>query len=131
VSSAVSASAGYLFADSRVDEFPPDHSLVGLRIPQVPRHQFSARLQYSNPKFADLGVQFRAADSQFDDDRNQFRLAPFATVDLLVSRTIGRGASLFAAFENVTNTQVESGRTPLLTLGQPRTVRVGVRFRFK
>lgn len=127
----ITASAGYLFVDSRVTDFPPDPSLEGLRVPQIARHQFSAQLQYSNAKVVNLGVQFRAASSQFDDDQNRFRLCGYSTLDAFVSRRLNRHTEVFAAIENAFDSKVESGRTPVLTLATSRSVRVGIRLRFR
>ena len=39
-----------------------------------------------------------------------------------------RALEVFAAGENLTGRQVEVARTPVLTLGPPRTVQAGLRF---
>jgi outer membrane receptor protein involved in Fe transport len=127
----LSVSAGYLLVDSRVVNFPSDRSLEGLRVPQVARHQFTAQVQYSAPRIANVGVQFRAGSAQFDDDRNQFRLAGFFTVDAFVAKRLGKHFDLYAASENVFDAKIEAARTPLLSLTSPRTLRIGVRFRLK
>lgn len=127
----ITASAGYLFVDSRVTDFPPDPSLENLRVPQIARHQFSAQFQYSNAKIVNLGVQFRAASGQFDDDQNRIRLRGYSTLDAFVSRRLGRYTEVFAAIENAFDSEVESGRTPVLTLAIPRSIRVGIRLRFR
>lgn len=104
-------SAGYLFTDTGVE---------GLRIPQVPRNQ--ATLQWS---YASLfGVQTRWSSAQFDDDLNQFPLRSYVVTDLFVTH----GMFTLSA-ENIFNHRVEAGATPVITLGQPRAVRVGIRFR--
>ena len=48
-------------------------------------------------------------------------------VDLFVSRQLTHGAHLFAAVENLLNTEVPVGRLPVPTIGLPRAARVGVR----
>jgi outer membrane receptor protein involved in Fe transport len=120
-------SAGYLFVDARVIRFPTDRTLEGLRVPQVPQAQFTFQLKYRDPKIVDLTAQLRAADTQFDDDQNQFRLRGFATVDLLTSRSMGKHVVIFAAVENLFDTTIEAGRTPVLTITGPRSVRAGLR----
>jgi outer membrane receptor protein involved in Fe transport len=122
-------SGGYLFADARVTSFPANVSLEGLLIPQVARHQFTFQGEYSDPKFATVGLQLRTVSSQFDDDQNQFRLAGFATVEGFISRQLTNQLAIFAAVENLFDSRIESGRTPVLTLASPRTVRAGVRLR--
>jgi hypothetical protein len=44
-----------------------------------------------------------------------------------VSKTLHRNLQLFVAVENAANTMYDVGRTPVLTVGLPRTVRAGVR----
>ena len=125
-----SLSGGYLFADSRVASFPADPALVGLRIPQIPRHQLTLSLNFSRPSIATVSVHLRAASTQFDDDQNRFPLRGFYTLDLLGSRRITKNFSIFAAVENLFDRAVEAGRTPVLTLASPRSARVGIRLNF-
>jgi iron complex outermembrane recepter protein len=124
-----SLSAGYLFADARVASFPADASLEGLRVPQVPRHQLTFQARYTNPALLTFGVQARASGAQFDDDQNLLRLGGYFTLDALASRRITRGLDAFVAAENLTGRRYEVGRTPVLTLGPPLFVRVGLRLR--
>jgi len=121
-------SAGYLFVDATVRSFPADRSLEGLKVPQVARNQFNFQTRYSNSKIATINLQMRAADSQFDDDQNLFRLAGFVSFDVFVSRHINRSSEVYLAAENIFGERIEAGRTPVLTLTNPRTVRVGLRF---
>ena len=120
-------SGGYLYADARVESAPAEPSLEGLRLPQVPRHQVSFQIRFDEPRLASVSLQARWMDEQFDDDLNQFRLNSFTTVDALISRDLGRGISVFAAAENLFDERFDIGRTPVLTLGPPRMVRIGVR----
>jgi outer membrane receptor protein involved in Fe transport len=124
-----SASVGYLFADARVTRFPADHSLEGLRIPQVARQQLNFQLRYTNPARLTFGLQGRAAGPQFDDDQNALRLGGYFTLDALVARRLARRVEAFAAAENLTNQRYAVGRTPVLTVGPPLFVRVGLRLR--
>ncbi len=123
-------SAGYLFADARVARFPADTSLEGLRVPQVARQQLTFQARYTNPARFTFGLQARASGAQFDDDQNLLRLGGYFSVDALASRRLARGVEAFLAAENVTGRRYEVGRTPVLTLGPPLFVRVGLRFRF-
>jgi outer membrane receptor protein involved in Fe transport len=129
ITSVFSITGGYQFVDASVLDFPANTSLEGLRIPQVPRHQFTFQTRYSNPRIVILGIQARAVSSQFDDDQNQFRLASYFTLDALASRPIGHGVELFAAVENLFNQRYAVGRTPVETLGPPILARFGVRLR--
>lgn len=121
-------SGGYLFSDATVVSARAEPALEGLRVAQVPRHQASAQLRFSGPRLGTLGLQARWIGDQFDDDRNELRLRSFTTVDALVSHPLGRGLEIFAAGENLLDERIETGRTPVLTLGPPLSVRVGLRF---
>lgn len=109
------ASASWLFVDARV--------LGGERVPQVPRHQATAQVLWRR-----LGAQARWSAMQFDDDLNQFPLAPYFVADAFASHPIGGGVELSAAIENVFDRDVEVSATPVVTLGQPRAVRIGLRY---
>jgi outer membrane receptor protein involved in Fe transport len=122
-------SAGYLFADARVASFPADTTLEGRRVPQVARQQLSFQLRHADRGPLTFGLQGRASGAQFDDDQNLLRLGGYFTLDAFVSRRLARGVEAFAAAENLTGQRYEVGRTPVLTLGPPAFVRVGVRLR--
>ena len=123
-------SGGYLFADARTREFTPAPELVGLRLPQVARHQGSLQARYVDPNAWTLGVQARASGAQFDDDQNRFRLRPFFTLDAFAARRLAANVELFAAAENLTNSRYDVGRTPVLTVAPPTNFRLGVRVRY-
>ena len=114
-----SASAGYLLADAALS--------TRARTPQVPRHQ--ATLQFAYRSLA--GVQARWSSMQFDDDLNQFPLRSFVTIDLFGARPIASQLDATVAIENLFDRRVETGATPVITLGQPRAIRVGVRYGFR
>jgi outer membrane receptor protein involved in Fe transport len=124
-----SVSGGYLFADARVVRFPADPALEGRRVPQVARGQFNFEVRYTDPARLTFGLQGRAAGSQFDDDRNDLRLGGYFTLDALVSRRLTRTVEAFVAAENLTGQRYAVGRTPVLTVGPPLFVRVGLKLR--
>jgi len=74
-----------------------------------------------------VGPQVRFSGRQYDDDLNVFPLGRATTVDLLASRSLGRELALYAAAENLLDARFDVGRTPVRTLGPPRSVRAGVR----
>jgi outer membrane receptor protein involved in Fe transport len=112
------ASAGYLFADAVLD--------TAKRTPQVPRHQATLQLSYRGA----AGVQARWGGLQFDDDLNQFRLRSYFVADAFASRPIARGVEATLGIENIFDRRIETAATPVITLAQPRSVRVGVRYGF-
>ena len=106
---------------------PGNAALVGLQLPQVARDQFTSNIRYAPRKIGTFAVQFRASSFQWDDDLNTLRLAPYATLDLFGSHPLSKHAAVYIAAQNVLNSRIESGRTPVLTLADLRTLRVGVR----
>lgn len=114
-----SGDLGYLFAESRFS--------TRERIPQIPRHTGTAQLTWFNGStFASAGI--RAFSMQFEDDRNQFQLPGFATVQLAWSRHISHGVSLNAEVENLFDREYLVGFTPVPLVGAQRLWRVGVRW---
>jgi outer membrane receptor protein involved in Fe transport len=76
-------------------------------------------------------LQFRASGKQFDDDQNRLPLGGFAVFDVTVSRPLFRYVEAFIAVQNLFDQRYAVARTPLESLGMPRMVRGGVRFRFE
>ena len=107
--------AGWLTTDARLS--------TGKRPPQVPRHQ--ATLQ---ARFMSLGAQLRWSAMQFDDDLNQFALRGYFVAGVFASKSIGSHVDAIVAVENLFDRRVETAATPVITLGQPRAARVGLRF---
>ena len=126
--SRLTLNAGYLFADSRVTDFPSNPSLVGNFIPQVPRHQFTFQARYAARRW-DLGLQGRATGQQFDDDLNQFRLEPFFQLDGLFNFRVNENLGLFVAAENIFNSRYSIGVTPVRTVAAPASIRLGLRWK--
>jgi outer membrane receptor protein involved in Fe transport len=120
-------SGGYAFTDSTVLDFPADTTLQGLRVPQVPQHQFTSELRYFNPSRLIVTLQGRFVGQQFDDDQNLLPLGNFGTMNLLLAREFSRGVQGFLALENLLNTRYAVGRTPVPTLGPPILFRIGIR----
>lgn len=113
------ASAGLLFVDATVRE----GELRGRRVPQVPRQQATAQLSWRR-----VGAQLRWSAMQFDDDRNALPLDGYFVADFFASHPIGRGLDVTLAIENAFDEEVEASATPVVTLGQPRAVRLGFRY---
>jgi outer membrane receptor protein involved in Fe transport len=101
--------------------------LEGLDVPQVPRYAGGLSLRYVDPRYATASIQLRSVGKQFEDDRNTLVLDNSTVLDFFASRPLTRNVQMFLAIENLTNTEVQVGRTPLLSIGLPRTARFGVR----
>jgi outer membrane receptor protein involved in Fe transport len=113
------ASASWLYVDATVR----DGELRGNRVPQVPWHQATAQVAWRT-----IGAQLRWSASQFDDDRNALPLDGYFVADLFASHPIRDGLEVTLALENVSDEEVAVSATPVVTLGQPRAVRVGLRY---
>lgn len=119
--------AGYQYVDATVSSFPANSALVGLWVPQVPQHVVTFQARYENPARISFSVDGRMVGRQFDDDQNQFPLGRFFVLDGMVARSVGHGAELFVAGENLFNAQYTIAATPVPQIGLPIAVRAGVR----
>jgi outer membrane receptor protein involved in Fe transport len=124
----VQLTGGYQFVDSTVVSFPANAALVGLRVPAVPRHQFTVQARYWKPSRLMLSVQGRFAGAQFDDDQNLLKLDRYFTMDLFAGRTISHGVDVFVAIENIFSQRYTVSLSPIPTLGPPFLARAGLRF---
>ncbi len=106
---------------------PAQPVLDGNRVPQVPAYQLGATVTYLDPRRFTASLQVRTLGFQFDDDLNDFELDGFTVVDVTVSKEVRHGLHAFVAVENVFDAEYDVGRTPIRTIGWPRTVRGGVR----
>ena len=103
--------------------------LDGNQLPQVPRAQAAAGIRVTGGRWlGSLDARYWAR--QFDDDANEIELDPATVFNALVSARFRR-AQLFASVENLFDVEVDAGRTPLRTLGQPRMWWVGIRLKTK
>ncbi len=121
-------SGGYQFTHSVVESFAADPALEGLRVPQSPRHQVTVEATYTRPQSFFFSLRPRWTSSQFDDDRNTFLLREFFLMDAMFSLPLREGVEVYVAGENIFGQRYDLGRTPVLTVGPPAQVRVGVRY---
>jgi hypothetical protein len=75
-----------------------------------------------------FAVDLRTSGQQFDDSANQYQLAGYAQVDLYAEHSIGSKFQIYSSVQNVGGALIQAGRTPILTLGIPRTIALGIRF---
>jgi outer membrane receptor protein involved in Fe transport len=99
--------------------------LAGNRVPQVPRWSTALSARAAGAWGA-ATMTWKAVSPQFDDDRNQFRLRSGQTLDAYVGKQV-RAVQLYVTVENLFDAQIETGRTPVTTMGLPRTLRAGLR----
>jgi outer membrane receptor protein involved in Fe transport len=111
------------FVDARfVDAI--DDGIDGNRLPQVPRAAFTLAVEAPLPERMAVSAVLRALSPQFDDDRNRYELASATQLDVRLTGRAGR-VGWHIVVENVFDAAIEVGRTPLVTLAPPRSVRVG------
>jgi outer membrane receptor protein involved in Fe transport len=120
----LSASVNYDHAVVVTNDANP--SSVGSYIGRVPQQRQVIRATYATPVLGSLTALWRheGKNSTF----NGTQLDPFTVVDANYTRDIGRGMSLFASVENVGDVKYEVNFSGgIVSLGLPRTVRVGAR----
>ena len=129
--------AGYLFNNAKVTEFAANPALVGLYLPQVPKHRGSVGVTYSSPRYLTLSVFGTFFGRQYDDDLNvrtkpgetEPGLPPYGVMDFSVSRDIGRNLQVFFGVQNTFDQEYYVMLLPTTT-GSPRLINGGVRVRF-
>ena len=107
--------------------FRETEGLTGNTVPQVPAWQLAGGVRWLAPTGTTLQALVRAVADQYEDDRNTLTLGAATLVDLSASHTLDRRLSLFAAVENLFDVEYDTGRTPLRTIGIPRSAYAGVR----
>ena len=102
--------------------------LDGRRVPQVPRASGSFGIRAAAGAFA-AAANVRLIGEQFDDDRNDFVLGRGSLVDARAGWRWTSRVELFAAVENGFDEELDTGRTPIRTVGGPRLWRAGITLR--
>jgi iron complex outermembrane receptor protein len=129
--------AGYLFNDAKVTEFDANPALVGLYLPQVPKHRGSVGVSYANPRIVTVSATGMFFGRQYDDDLNQRTkpgetepgLPPYGVLDFSASRDLGRNFEVFFGVQNLFDQEYYVQLQPTTT-GSPRLINGGVRVRF-
>ena len=125
----LSASAQVVFTSSHFRGSVATPAIADNEVPQVPNIQGGLSLTWADPKWLTAATQVRFSGEQFDDDLNTpaFILGAYGVWDATASRAITRGINGFVAIENILDTEYDTARTPLRSIGWPRTVRIGAR----
>lgn len=118
---------GYAYADSTIRDFPGNPSLVGKQVPNVSRHQATARATLGNPDLVQLTIMVRYLSQQFTDTLNQQPVADFILLDASLQKNLNNHVRLFVNAENVTDRQYIVTQTgPTKTLGAPLLILGGI-----
>lgn len=125
-----SLSAGYSFADARVQASGPAAALEGLRPAQTPRHMLSATAAWTGRGGASASLALRRTGGQHEDDLNRLRIPSAVTIDAEATLPLARGLALKARAENVGDERVIAGigGTGILERATPRTLWIGLRW---
>jgi outer membrane receptor protein involved in Fe transport len=131
--SSLQFSAGYQYTHATVAD--SISTLVGLNVPEVPRHSLTWEARYWNPSRVMLSLQGRYSSSQYDDDLNTLLLKRYFVLNMFAGRTLGKGLVAYIAAENLLNQRYDVTLTPpasqpLRNLGPPILARIGLRFDF-
>ncbi len=125
----LSASGQMVFTSSHYRGSVATPALEGNFVPQVPKVQGSVSLTWADPRLFTASTQVRFSGRQFDDDLNTaaFVLGAYGVWDATVTRALVRSVNAFVSVENILDNEYDTARTPLRSIGYPRTVRVGAR----
>lgn len=129
-SNTLSANGQIVFTSSHYRGSIATPALEGNSVPQVPTVQGGFTLTWAEPRILTAATQLRFSGEQFDDDLNTpaYVLGAYAVWDASFSRAVTRGVNAFLSVENILDTEYDTARTPLRSIGWPRTLRVGARF---
>ncbi len=125
----VGVTGGYQFAVSTVTRFQSDRTLEGKWTAQVPRNLATMQVRFQREGLGVLGLDVRTSGRQYDDSANTFELHSYTQMGAYAEHGFGERWVVYASAQNLFDRGIEAGRTPVLTLGTPRTVLAGVRFR--
>jgi outer membrane receptor protein involved in Fe transport len=103
--------------------------LDGKRVPQVPKASGSIGFRAGNGPWS-ASASVRVFGEQFDDDVNQFTLRGGSLTDARVAWRAAPRAEIFGAVENAFDAEIDTGRTPIRTIGAPRQMRAGIIVKF-
>jgi outer membrane receptor protein involved in Fe transport len=115
------------FMSAHYNDTPKQPAIQGNRVPQVPRYHVGAGAIAEVPRAATFSIQVRFTGDQFDDDLNTLTLEHYVVVDASATRQVSRTFHLFVGVENLFDVEYDVGRTPVRSIGWPRTVRAGIR----
>jgi outer membrane receptor protein involved in Fe transport len=115
------------FTSSHFNHTPKQPAIEGNRVPQVPRYHIGTGVIAEAPKVATFTAQARFVGDQFEDDLNELVLENYVVVDASATRQITRQLHIFLGVENLFDVEYDVARTPVRSVGWPRTFRAGLR----
>ncbi len=118
---------GMQYVAATVTSFPADPQLVGLFVPEVPRHDVTLQARYARPHRLTASLEARFVGSTFDNSPNTLLLNHYFALDAEAARPLGHGMEIFVAGENLLDERYDVARSPFLTNGPPILYRAGFR----
>jgi len=103
--------------------------LDGKRVPQVPKASGSIGVRAGKGPWS-ASASVRVFGEQFDDDVNQFTLRGGSLTDARVAWRAAPRVEIFGAVENAFDAEIDTGKTPIRTIGAPRQMRAGIIVKF-
>ncbi len=129
LNSSIQFSGGYQYTHATVVDSSP--SLVGLNVPEVPRHQFTWEARYWRPSRLMFSIEGRYSGAQYDDDQNTLKLDRYYVTNVFIGRELPGGLLAYAAVENLFNQRYSVALAPPISnLGPPILARAGLRYEF-
>ncbi len=129
LSSTLSVDAAATYTRSTIVDNPPDPSLEGKLVPQVPERFASLGVRYASPSGWTATLRGRYQSVRYEDANNQIRLDPFALVDVYLSYALGRGIEVTGWVENLLDRRYVSDSLVGPRFGAPRQYFGGLRIR--
>ncbi|WP_304167928.1 TonB-dependent receptor [Phenylobacterium aquaticum] len=128
---AVSLHGALSAAHARVDGGSQAPQLTGKRPAQTPEVSVTAGGDWRMGERLTLSAETRFESERFEDDLNSRRLAPAVSLDARAAWSVGKGAEIYLAAENLTDARIETGETGdgVESFAAPQTFRVGFSLR--
>ncbi len=119
------------YTRAKVDGGTSAPQLTGLDPAQAPRLTTTAQVSWKPMDRLTLDVRGRYEGRRFEDDQNSRKLHAAGAVDLRAGFRIATGVEIYAAVDNATDEDIQTGQTAdgVYSYGQPRTVSIGFNFR--
>jgi outer membrane receptor protein involved in Fe transport len=123
--------AAYAYTHARVDGGSAAPQLTGLRPAQTPKLTATAGLDWQASDKINVSADLRYESLRFDDDLNSRELAAGVSLDARAAWSVGPGAEVYLAVENLGDVKLEVGETAdgVESYGEPRTFRIGFAYR--
>ena len=126
-----SLAPAYVFTESTITEFPNRPERVGNWLQDIPRHEVSVILTYTNPELVNFMARGRYLGKRYANDANSQELASFGVLDLSLSRNLGENHQVFLLVENVLDEEYAASQTGnIARIGAPRQIWAGLRARY-